>query len=385
MAFTGAPPTWLTGESPQAADVNRWEIGGAYVPLRAFQTGGLSDDQMLTAFMSYAGAQTHTGIACLLDESRAYTFSQVRNPYNGFALVSPFPGNGDQDRSGHPNPFTVTVNCAGGWLNCNGKLVYDVVLSGLSFNCGSSTYLVENSGSPWLWRFNDIGFQNGIGVFGSSTRAVGQDAISFTGTWNINAVRDCAFNMGGSDSSFSPTLLLLDAPNTGYLPVTGYLARFNSLTFCRVANWLVTCDQHSGLLVSGSNNSGVFMSSCTWQGRNATTPCFGALIRINGGMLSMNQCHLDYAMTSPATSGHGDLGYVHVASGGFLQASCCISNFASGQDGTQPVVYVEEGGTAVISNWVGFLGNGGSYVKPVVHQAVAGSIIADSSVTVITG
>lgn len=381
MTYTG-PPTWATGDTPTAPDVNRWELGGAYIPLRAFD--GATDDDKLTAFMAYAGAQTHSGIACVLDENRVYSFSQTRTVYDGFTLVSPFLTNGDQDRSSHPNAFAVNLSSNGGWLTCNGAIVFGVILSGLTFNCSSSTYVVEASGTPWLWRLNDIGFQNGAGLVGDSTHSVGVDMLNMTGVWNINNIRKCGFNLGGSDGQLSPANMNLDSPGNSEMSDSDYLARFTSLTFFTVANWFATCDRHSGLLMSGSNMSGLFMRNCVWQGRNKDTPCFGALIRINGGTLNMQQCHLDYAMTSPSTLGHGDKGYVHVASGGILQASNCMSNFATGQDGTQPVVYVEVGGYAQIRNWMGFLGNGGQRVKPVVQQAAAGLIDADTSVTVVT-
>lgn len=380
MAFS--IPTWVAGNTVAAADTNRWELGGAYVPLRAFD--GATDDDKLTAFMTYAGAQTHKGIACLLDENRQYTFTSKRDTYDGFTVASPFPTNGDQDRGSHPNPFSVQLSgFTGGWLSANGAISFGTVLSGLTINCGSSIYIVEASGTPWLWRLDSIGFQNGAGVFGDATHNVGIDAVSFTGVWNVNNVVSCAFNVGGSDFHFSPTSLLLDSP-PGVMGATGYLARFTSLTWGHIANWYVTCDQHSGLLVSGSNDGGVFMSNCIWQGRNATTPCYGALIRTSAG-LDLNQCHLDYAMTAPASgSNTTDKGYVHVASGGILNAVSCWSKLASGQATSTPMVYVDSGGYAQIRGWIGLDSNGDRY-KPTVKQAVDGLIDADSSVTVVTG
>lgn len=381
MAYNGAR-VWANGDSPGATDVNRWELGGAYIPLRAFD--GANDDAKLTAFMAYAGAQSHKGIVCLLDENKQYSFTSKRNVYDGFTIASAFPTNGDQPRSSQPNAFSVNLSgFSGGWLSANGGTVFGVVVSGLTFNASSSIYLVESSGTPWLWRLNDIGFQNGSGIFGSSAAVVGVDAVQFTGVWNVNNVVDCAFNIGGSDGALCPTNMVLDSPTT-VMPATKYLARFTGLTWYNVSHWYVTAEQHSGLLVSGSNKGGLFMNQCTWQGRNANAACYGALIRTSAG-LDITQSHLDYAMTSPSSGPNAaDGGYVHVASGGVLNISNCWSKLATGQATTTPIVYVESGGYAQVRGLVGLDSNGNRYT-PTVRQAVAGLIDADTSVNVVTG
>jgi len=84
-------------------------------------------------------------------------------------------------------------------------------------------------------------------------------------------------------------------------------------------------------------------------------------------------------MSDPAATGRSDAGYVHATSGSVLLDGITTAR-ATGVGESVPILYAS-GGKHIVRNVraQGYTG------RPVVRQAVAGLIDADSSVTVVTG
>lgn len=343
------------------------------VPLSAF--AGATDDDKLSAFMAWAAAQTMRGITVVLDEARTYTFSRQQALYSGFSIK----GSGrpqDQGRSSMPVGQLVRVRTTGGWFRLNQSQTFGVSMQGLSIDGSSTSRLVEGHPSYVLWTsvFRDISVQNAAGVLGSSAQRLLNTACCVDGWWNVNNVRDRAFNFGGSDTNFKPSEMLLDSPST-LMPASGYLMSFESQSKGEISGLYLTAEGHSGLSLSGGR--GVRVSGNTVEGRNSGAPSPGALVRISGGAWWFRDNAFNFAMTNPAATGRDDRGVIHVSSGQVVLDGISYEK-ATAASTTTPLVYVASGQVRIRNVFA-------SGFKPTVRQAVAGLIDADDTVTVVTG
>lgn len=342
------------------------------VPLSSLP--GSTDDERLAAFMSWAGAQTYAGATCLLDEMRTYTFATSHPLYSGFAIQGAMRSQ-DQARSSKPIGQQVNMRMNGGMFTLAQPQTFGCHFQGLSLDGTASSRLVQGHASNVLWTsvFRDISCQNAAGVLGSSSQKLLNTACAIDGWWNVNNVRDRAFNLGGSDTMFKPTEMLLDSP-PALMPDSGFLLSYNSQAKGSLSGLYLTADAHSGLLLSGG--AGVMVHNNVIEGRNAGTPCKGALVRIQGGRWLLRDNVLNYAMTDPPATGRDDAGVIHVASGTVLVDGVDYSKATAATEQT-PLVYAASGRVIVRNVLADF--------KPVVRQAVEGLVDADNSVTVVTG
>lgn len=350
---------------------NATAVGPGQVALDSFT--GANDDALLAAAMSYASAQTYKPAIMLTN--RQYTFTQPVTPYDGFALIGTEPTH-DQNRSGNVLGCVVKLTTNGAWLTWpSGTLIHNVTLSKLSFDCGSAATICTSGGAR-MWKMDDLSFQNGTSFLGNSTTNWTHDTCVFTGVWNVNNVSQTAFNIGGSDSRFSPTQLLVDSPGNQFMADTDFLVRLTSLNTTNIQNWYVTCDRHSGFLITGGTSMlPNRITHCDIQGRNATTPCFGALIRCTSDTIIADN-EFAYAMSNPSATGRNDGGALHFYGGNSLVTNCSYK-LASGVSASTPFIYVESGATVRVSN---ILGDG---FIPVVAAQSGATVYADSSVTVV--
>ncbi|GAA5113088.1 hypothetical protein GCM10023339_16970 [Alloalcanivorax gelatiniphagus] len=343
------------------------------VPLSAFT--GLTDDDRLSDFMAWAAAQTMRGITVVLDEARAYTFARQQPLYSGFSIK----GSGrpqDQARSSMPVGQLVDVRTAGGWFALVQSQTFGVSIQGLSINGSSESRLVEGHPSHVLWTsvFRDLSLQNAGGVLGSSTQRLLNTACCVDGWWNVNNVRDRAFNLGGSDTNCKPSEMLLDSPST-LMPASGFLMSLEAQSKGEVSGLYLTAEGHSGLSLAGGR--GVRVLNNTIEGRNADAPSPGALVRISGGAWWLRDNALNFAMTDPAATGRDDRGVVHVTSGQVVLDGVSYEK-ATAASTTTPLVYVDSGQVRIRNVFAdGF--------RPTVRQSAPGLIDADDTVTVVTG
>ena len=343
------------------------------VPLSAF--AGDTDDDKLSDFMAWAAAQTMRGITVVLDEARTYTFLRQQTLYSGFSIK----GAGrpqDQARSSMPIGQQVEVRTIGGWFTLAQSQTFGVSIQGLSIDGSSMSRLVEGHPSHVLWTsvFRDISVQNAAGVLGSSQQSLRNTACCVDGWWNVNNVRERAFNLGGSDTNFKPSEMLLDSPAT-LMPAGGFLMSFESQSKGEISGLYVTAEGHSGLSLSGGR--GVRVLNNTIEGRNADAPSPGALVRITGGAWWFRDNALNFAMTNPSATGRDDRGVVHITSAQVVLDGISYEKAAAAST-TTPLVYADSGQVRIRNVFAeGF--------RPTVRQATAGLIDADDTVTVVTG
>lgn len=350
---------------------------GPVVPLSSFE--GATDDDKLTAFMSYAGAQTLAGTTVCLDELRTYVFTLKQTLYSGFSITGT-PRPQDQARSSMPVGSRVVLTTPGGWFALGQPETFGCAFANLSLDGGSEQRLLDGHASHVLWTtvWRDISAQNLGGILGSPRAKLLTTACTVDGWWNVNNVRSAWAHLGGSDCHLSPSMFLLDSP-AALLPDTGFLMRFDSQSKTHLSNFYITAEGHSALHIAGSGEGAIVITNCEIEGRNTRSPCHGALIRTSDMHVTIRDTWLAFAMSNPALTGRDDAGYVHAESGSVLLDGVTTAR-ALGVDESVPILFAS-GGRHIVRN-VRAQGYDG---KPVVRQTVEGLIDADSSVTVRTG
>lgn len=383
---TGTPTSsnFLRGDGTWATPAGGGGSGAIGTEVYFSTLSGASDDAKLASFMSAQSALSMKGTTLVLDEARDYTFTQQQTLYTGFSIRGPFRPQ-DQARSSLPLGNRVRLRMTGGakgWFKMPTSNVFGVSITNMSIDGDANSRLVEGTSSGVLWTstFRDISMQNGLAVMGSPSQKLLLTACTIDGFWNVNNVQERAFYIGGSDVYFSPSMFLLDSPpnllaDSQYLFHSDYLEKFT------MKNFYITAENHAAILWDGSTANGetAWIENCIIEGRNATESCYGALLRITGGILDIKSCWLSFAMSNPAGTGRSDGGVVHVTGGDIFIDGCSYKR-ATGVAESVPFLYVS-GGKVRVRNirGLGFTG------KPVVRQTVTGLIDADDSVTVVTG
>lgn len=341
------------------------------VPLSSF--AGATDDDRLSAFMAWGAAQTHRGTTVELDEVRDYVFTRRQVLYDGFSLLgSPRPQ--DQARDSVPVGQRVVLRTDGGWFSLGRAQTHGCSLQGLSIDGSAGSRLVDGHRAYVLWTsvFRDISAQNCGGVLGSAGQPLLNTACTVDGWWNVNNVRERAFNLAGSDTFFKPSEMLLDSP-PDLLPDSGFLLSLSHQSKGEVSGIYCTAEGHSGVLLGGG--TGVTFRGNVLEGRNADQPCHGALLRIEGGTWMVRDNVLNFAMADPARTGRDDRGVVHVAGGNVL-IDGVVHEPARGVSAETPLVYAA-GGRVRVRNVL-------ADRVPVVRQAAPGLIDADDTVRLVT-
>jgi hypothetical protein len=120
------------------------------------------------------------------------------------------------------------------------------------------------------------------------------------------------------------------------------------------------------MILDGSNNHLTF-EDCVFEGRNATTPCFGALVRDASSYSDYINCTFNYAMTAPGSGADaGDLGYIHFTNGTHNLIGCHTRLANANTIATTATVYATGSNTYV--NVVGFIGEGNASALPINTQ-----------------
>lgn len=375
---------------------------------------GANDDAKLASAITAYQSVSLKGRTILLDENRDYTFTtQVTMP-NGFSLQGTFRPQ-DQARSSLPLGNRILLRMAGassgkGLFKINGTSTFGCSFTNLSIDADANSCLIDgsedNGGVLWTSTFRDISMQNGKSVLGYTGNKLMVTACTIGGFWNINNIRDCAWNLGGSDFIANPEMMLVDSPPE-LLSFNNALMKFDFMTNMHFRGVYCTAEGHAALIITGSNST----STALWfedcpaiEGRNATHPSPGALVRVEGGQIMLRGNRYAYGMANPALiTSRTDKGVIHVAGGNVTITDSVYErgNVVTawnpsanptptvGGEVTEdvPFVYVAAGAKVRVRNVVGIGPSSGarSWVgKPVVKQAVAGSADVDSSVTLVT-
>lgn len=345
--------------------------------VRLSEFDGADDDARLDAAMAYVRQQTFRGTPIVLDEARDYRIARAHEVYSGFCLM----GVGrpqDQARSSLPIANRVLVRTANAFTLPTGN-VFGLCLSDLSLDGTSTSTLLAGRANAVMWTsvLHNLSAQNFGALFGSKAQKLLNTACTFSGWWNINNVRSRAWLVGGSDTNWAFTQCLLDSP-TSLLADTEFLAEFSSQSKGTIQNLYVTAEGHSAFRWTGSADRTV-VSNSRVEGRNASAPCKGALVRVEGSDVTFRDVWLSYAMASPSATSRDDRGVVHVTGGNVLLDGIDYER-ATGVAESVPLLYASGGKVRVRNvNGRGFTG------KPVVRQARTGLVDADNSVTLVTG
>lgn len=369
-------------------------IGG--VALDSFAGG--SDDAKLTAAMSYAAAQSFPPFILL--NNRSYSFTSQRTLYNGFRLRGPGgigPTNPEKSSTaGAYNPCKVSVTSGGVWLNSDAAECWDVSISGgIGFRGNSSTQFMGGSAVYWCLHLRDIGVTDFKTILGSQATSMKLTLCLIDGWIQFQNSYNGGVHIGGSDNALFLGNSNIDS-GASYLSAGGstgqYHLWFDSLEKTTIGPLYTTGEQGWGAIrvsgraynnAGGNNNGGpVWISGAKIEGRNAGAPCYGSLIKVDGGILNLTDSWLGYAMSSPSSMGHSptDAGVVHQTAGAVVVRGCTYDR-ASGVAETVPLVYSAGGVTRVSDVLVGAKGGGWTGV-PRVRNA-GGTVTADNSVAVI--
>lgn len=344
---------------------------------------GATDDAKLTAALSYVAAQTVK--PPIVFGNRQYSFSQAnRAVFSGLKLTGAF-GHGNQQRAANSIPNDIRFTGAGTWwmLPASGN-IYDVGLYGLSFQ-GNSASQFMGSGGAVLWTsvFRDLGFNLWKHVLGNPTVPLLLTANLFDGWWNTNNGYDTAYSIGGSDNNLWMDGMLMDSEPAN-MADTAYHMRFDYMEKSSVGPMFVTCDQNPGILVMGSESRGplVFFGQGRAEGRNTSTPSFGANIRVHSGHATFRDWWVSYGMSNPAGAAYTSSGgLIHVSNGRVLLDGIMTSR-AAGVAETVPFIY-QSGGKVRVRN-IMTCDAGGTWTGLPRFRTVGGTYSADDSVTVVT-
>lgn len=385
----------LTYDSATAKWTNQPPAGGGNageVLLDSF--AGADDDAKLTAAMTYASAQAHPPIIRLTN--RDYTFTTARNAYTGFRLFGPVPGAQNAELSAANMGCTVNLKTNGVWLNVTGGDVFDAVVCGIAFVGTSTTTFLGSDGSS-IWHcchIRDVSFKQFKTVLGTQAQRLPMTGCLIDGWFQMQGTYNGGIHIAGSDNRLFLGHTLIDATpayNTAGNAAGQFHMWFDSLDNTTIGPLYITAEgPWGGVKISGpayntgipSNLGMVTIHGATIEGRNASQPCDGALVRIEGGIAKLRDCYIARGMSSPASMGHTpqDAGIVHIASGGVLLDGITYDR-CNGVDETVPFVYNNGGTVRVMDTYVAT--KGGTWTGLPRVTSPSGTIKADDTVTLV--
>lgn len=388
--------------SPAAADSTIIASQG-WVTLDSFDTGGLTDDQMLTAALSYAAAQTY--VPAIRFTNRLYTFATAnRAPFDGLSLVGP-PGSGNVElNSSTKTKSRQHLTMTGSWFTMDGSASrYSCSFENLALTGGSNATFLGQGSASGVWRnlnIRNITANNMRSLIGTQSTKLLVTSPIFNGWWEINGMYNGHVHIGGScESILWPDGGIFDNGGQAYNDAGGSTGQatiwLDYLEQANVGPIFLTCeDGWTGVRVDGpayngsggSSNSGgpIRFWGTTIEGRNASQPCWGSLVRVLGGIVQLNHVGLLHAMSNPAAMGHSpqDGGGVDIQNGSLVHMNGCGWDRYTGQAETSPLAIVRSGSKLVIRDqFVTVKGGIWTGLPRVLNSG--GTVSADSSVTVI--
>lgn len=364
--------------------VNMWKYIGE-APLDSFT--GATDDDKLTAAMSYAAAQTHPPAIRL--GNRAHSFSLARTLYDGFRLR----GNSTISNSELADASMGTklnLSTNGSWLSTGTTDKWDCEINGISAVGSSVTTFLGGTGIFHCGLIRDVSFKQFKTVLGTQAQKLLMTASIIDGWFQMQGTYNGGIHIGGSDNRLFMTMGLADASqayNTAGNAAGQFHFWFDGLDNTHIGPLYVTAAGLWGAVkVTGSPYNGsppsnrgmIWMVGATIEGQSPTIPCNGALIRVEGGQLKMHSGYIARAMSNPTAQGHTptDAGYVHVTGGAVLLDGVTFDRY-TGQAETMPMVYNNGGRVRIRDSFVATTGGTWSGLPRV--QAVSGSTVFDDT------
>lgn len=334
---------------------------------------GATDDDKLTAALSYA--QTQTYIPAIQFPNRTVTLSQTRIPFSGMKLIGPGAPGGPKNlelSSGKFSNSKVELNVGNGtasWMVATGT-VYDIYIGNIAFQGGSSSQFWHQplSTAPGLYaaQFDALTFYGFQHVFGQPSNQAALTQVFFTGHWQVIGPNDVQFCIAGSDNAFWTAGYLNIGGNPSVDGANRFLIEL-SVGKTDVGKIYVTCNNGwLGVKCTG-DLGGLNFFGGDFEGQNINNPCYGSVIRVEGGGVSFCGPWTAYAMSNPGTYSHG---VIEVTGGNVLvdRPTYERGNTAA----SVPYVYCSGGKIEVRSAY-------GMQDTCIAHSA-GGTIVVDSSV-----
>lgn len=347
---TGQPATKIA----QTDGANGWTFidtptGGGEPGVIEFddpQFAGVDDDATFQNLLTYAAAQTYK--PTIRFRHGVTNLTQTVTPYTGMKLVGA--GNNvavEQVRTNDPYASRVNVNLAAGsyLFNLPAGNVYGIVVQGIAWDgdSGSSWIGSTNGGVVWTSVFRDLSFNDFYSVLGKYSQKLLNNACLFDGYWNINNSHHAAVTVGGSDSSFwEGTTCLIDSPTSINSSIPFHVF-FDFQEKSNVGGLYVTCEQMpGGIRVDGSTSTErLAFYGTRVEGRNDGQPSYGAVMRVEGGTVLLNDCWFAYGLSDPGLTGRSDEGGLLTIQGGNVRINNPTFNFATGKNtSSDPLIYV---------------------------------------------
>lgn len=416
--------------NPQAGQVLAYNASAKWV--NAAQSGntpgevlldsfdGADDDAKLAAAMSYCAAQTF--VPSIRLGIREYTFTQtISNPYDGFKLLGC--GQGAQPKIGGSATATgfgystrvklavpkPSGKPAGVWINATAHL-NDMTIEGILFYspyASVATQMISanyaNGGGLWGCTIRDCTFQSLYSVCGNSTEPCAITLCLFEGFINVLTTYDTAFHLGGSDNRgifVGMTNIYLSDDYTSPAGNMRYCIILDNLIKTHVGSMYITATSTwRGLLVKGPDNdntSGLIITAPIIEGDTAGAnpgDCDGALMRIEGGGVTLRDAVIDSGLGNPAASasanpsGIADRALVEVTAGQAIFDGCWWGHYGPVPN-TTPVIWASGSAEVQVKNSGRYVYAGGTAwdgQKPIIHQDTAGLVSTDDTMDLVTG
>lgn len=364
-----------------------------YVDLDSF--AGADDETKLTAAWTYLQAQTYR--PTLRFGPRQYNFTATRTVFPGLRMEGA-PGYGNAEKSAVNRPTEIKMNGSSlTWLDvAGGSSIFDVYIGQLTFVGKSTVQFMGSSDGTALYctLMRDLSFSGFKSVMGSQSVKLLMTASTFDGYWEVNNSYNGAFHIGGSDNTlWVGGGMLLDsgtAFNSGSVGQShlwlDYLEKtvVGPLYITGESGWGGIKVTGPAYNAGGSNLGGpLFLTGLRLEGRNAGAPCYGALLRQEGGSVVLRDSWVGYGMSAPGSmTGRSpvDAGVVHVTSGALLVDGCFYDRATAVAEST-PFVYAGGTSTVRVSNVLTGSKGGTWSGKPRVTNGGSASVTVDSSVT----
>lgn len=327
------------------------------VPFDSF--AGANDEAKLTAAISAIGADTYHRTLVLTNRSHSFSTSRAV-PFPGFKIQGPG-GYSNADKGANYMTAQVALSMSGPWWHNNGTNAWDMSLRGLAFTGGSGATVVGQSGGGSWWRLHmrDISASGLKSVAGTQATPILLTGAFWDGFWEINNSYSGAFHIGGSDNRLFMNGGFLDSDPAFNSGAAGQAHLW--LDYCEnttVGSLYITCEgPWAAVHVSGpafgstSDNQGgeIDFFGTRAEGRNANQPCYGAPVRVDGGIVSWTGGGVSFGMSSPASMGHSpaDAGMIHHA-GGTLNVDKVTYDRATGVGESTPFVYTASTGDCIV-------------------------------------
>jgi hypothetical protein len=295
-----------------------------------------SDDAKLTA--AIADQQASGGslnYAPIILPPRPITFSTPRTLYSGLNIVGVSGARLPELAGGNYEGPEITLGSGitsgtNSWWNGTGE-IYGVTMRDFSVQGSqSSTTSVQHqfmdivSGTLYMSKFDNLGFNFMRGVFGRKDRQLGFTGVCIGGVWTMNNLWDTQMNVGGSDSSLWMGGLLnlgtsQSALQTGTYADNDYMLMFSNLSKTTIGHiFLTALNGWRGMRLQGTDNSLAFHGG-VYEGFKPSRvngllggPAPGTVVRIDHGSASFFGTHFGQFMDNPDAA---ELGGVQVNGG----------------------------------------------------------------------